>query len=125
MVVNCGTAITIDTLSDQGEFLGGLILPGVELMQRSLVMATSQLNHAPGKYASFPLNTADAMFSGAIQACCGAIERQYVLLEYDGAPVVLSGGAAGLLRNSLNLPLNIVDNLVLQGLLLISQEADA
>ncbi|MGA7750044.1 MAG: type III pantothenate kinase [Gallionella sp.] len=125
MVVNCGTAITIDTLSEQGKFLGGLILPGVELMQRSLVAATSQLRLEQGNYAMFPLNTADALFSGAIQACCGAIERQYVLLEDASAPVVLSGGAAGLLEKSINLPLNAVDNLVLQGLLLISQEAGA
>jgi len=125
LVVNCGTAITLDTLSTQGEFLGGLILPGVELMQRSLVTATNQLCAGQGHYATFPLNTADALFSGAIQACCGAIERQYRLLDDARAPVVLSGGAAGVLQKNINLPLNVVDNLVLQGLLLISQEAGA
>ena len=125
LVVNCGTAITLDTLSGQGEFLGGLILPGVELMQRSLVAATDQLRSEQGKYAAFPLNTADALFSGAIQACCGAIERQYRLLDDASAPVVLSGGTAGVLQKDINLPLNVVDNLVLQGLLLISQEAGA
>jgi len=125
MVVNCGTAITIDTLSVQGEFIGGLILPGVELMQRSLVAAANQLMLEHGSYAKFPLNTADALFSGAIQACCGAIERQYLLLEDDKVPVMLSGGAAGMLRESINLPLNVADNLVLQGLFLISGEAGA
>jgi type III pantothenate kinase len=125
MVVNCGTAITIDTLSERGEFLGGLVLPGVELMQRSLVGATSQLVLEHGNYAKFPLNTADAMLSGAIQACCGAIERQYLLLEDDKVPVFLSGGGAGILRESINLPFNVVDNLVLQGLSRISEEAGA
>ena len=125
MVVNCGTAITIDSLSGQGRFLGGLILPGVELMRRSLAAATNQLRVEQGKYATFPLNTADAMFSGAIQACCGAIERQYALLDEDGAQVLLSGGAAGILEKSLNVPLRVVDNLVLQGLLLIAQESVA
>jgi type III pantothenate kinase len=125
MVVNCGTAITIDTLSEQGEFIGGLILPGVELMQRSLVAATNQLRLEQGKCVAYPLNTADALFSGATQACCGAIERQYILLDDASAPVVLSGGAAGVLQKNLNLPLNVVDNLVLQGLLLIAQEAGA
>ncbi|MDD5612087.1 MAG: type III pantothenate kinase, partial [Gallionella sp.] len=33
LVVNSGTATTIDALSARGEFIGGLILPGVELMQ--------------------------------------------------------------------------------------------
>jgi len=178
LVVNCGTATTIDTLSMQGEFLGGLILPGVGLMQRSLCDATAQLQPAQGKYAPFPQNTADALLSGAIQASCGAIERQHALLGNTNAPVLLSGGAAGQiaphlrhvtdkttshstrrannarqvagygeasrlrekvqcghsrtgeLRSTvswphLNLQVQMVDNLVLQGLLLIAQEAVA
>ena len=127
LVVNCGTAITVDALSAQGEFLGGLILPGIELMQHSLAVATNQLKTGQvgqGKYIQFPQNTADALFSGAIQAGCGAIQRQHALLGDAGAPVVLSGGSAGVLQENLNLPLRVVDNLVLQGLLLISQESN-
>ena len=130
LTVNSGTATTIDTLSERGEFLGGLILPGVELMQRSLVAATVQLKSTQGEYMPFPLNSADALYSGAIQASCGAIERQYTLLNDASAPVVLSGGAAGLLQPYLNqklfsVPPRVVDNLVLQGLLLMAQEANA
>lgn len=126
LVVNSGTATTVDALSARGEFIGGLILPGVELMQRSLGGATARLPAAPaGAYAPFPLNTADALYSGALQASCGAIERQHALLNDSGAPVVLSGGAASALQDRLNVPLRIVDNLVLQGLLLIAQEAKA
>lgn len=129
LVVNCGTATTIDTLSGQREFLGGLIVPGVELMQRSLVAATDQLKHGQGKYVALPRNSADAMFSGAIQAICGAIERQYVLMGDHSAPLVLSGGAAELLQPYLDqklfgVPPRVVDDLVLQGLMLISQEAN-
>ena len=128
LVVNGGTATTIDTLSEQGEFLGGLILPGVELMQRNLGAAT-QLQLTEGKYAPFPLTSADALYSGAIQASCGAIERQYTLLNDNNVPLLLSGGAAGLLHPYLNqklfnVPPRVVDNLVLEGLLLIAQEAN-
>lgn len=128
LVVNCGTAITIDALNAQGEFVGGLIVPGIELMQRSLTLAAEQLGERqarPGQavYAQFPVNTADAMYSGSIQAACGAIERQHALLG-DNAAVVLSGGAAEVVGAHLNLPLRPVDNLVLQGLLLISQESE-
>jgi type III pantothenate kinase len=127
LVVNCGTATTIDALSGQGEFVGGLILPGVELMQHSLVDATVQLQSTRGEYARFPLNSADALYSGAMQASCGAIERQYDLLGDDSAIVVLSGGAAKKLQPCLDqkrfsaLP-RIVDSLVLQGLLLMVEE---
>lgn len=125
LVVCCGTATTIDTLSNHGEFLGGLILPGVELMQRSLHDATAQLQPAQGKYAPFPQNTADALLSGAIQATCGAIERQHALLDNIDAPVLLSGGAAEQIAPHLNLEARMVDNPVLQGLLLIAQETGA
>lgn len=131
LVVNCGTATTVDTLSKQGEFIGGLILPGVELMQHSLFAGTAQLNPSQGEYVLFPLNTADAIFNGAIQASCGAIQRQHSLLNDGGAPIVLSGGAARALlqpylnNNLANVPLRVVDNLVLQGLLIIAQEANA
>lgn len=125
LVVNSGTATTVDTLSATGEFIGGLILPGVELMQRSLKDATAQLKPGKGDFHAYPRNTADALFSGAMQASCGAIERQHALLGGSGIPVVLSGGASAILQNHLNLPLHVVDNLVLQGLLLIAREADA
>jgi type III pantothenate kinase len=129
LVVDSGTATTVDALSDQGEFIGGLILPGVELMQRSLASAASQLKPAPGRYVPFPQNSADALYSGAIQASCGAIERQYNLLDDDRAPLLLSGGAAKVLLPHLDwqhfgAPPQVVDNLVLQGLLLMAQEAD-
>jgi type III pantothenate kinase len=125
LVVNCGTATTVDALSDTGEFVGGLILPGIELMQRSLCGATAQLAPGQGKYAALPRNTADAMYSGAVQAVCGAIERQHALLDDADAPVVLGGGAAGILRGRLKLPLRLEDNLVLQGLWLIARETNA
>jgi len=132
LVVNSGTATTIDTLSGQGEFMGGLILPGVDLMLGSLYNTTGRLmtsgnekllSGLPAKYDPFPKNTADAMFSGAIRASCGAIQGQHALLEDERAPVILSGGAAGLLQEHLQMPLHIVDDLVLQGLMIIAQEA--
>lgn len=124
LVVNCGTATTVDALSAQGEFLGGLILPGISLMQSSLTGATAQLQHAEGKLNDFPTNTVDALFCGAIQATCGAIERQFALLNDANASVILSGGAAQTLTAALRLPIQPVENLVLQGLWQISQEMD-
>jgi type III pantothenate kinase len=126
LVVDSGTATTVDALSTQGEFIGGLILPGVELMQRSLTSVANQLMPAPGRYVPFPQNSADALYSGAILASCGAIERQYNLLDDDRAPLLLSGGAAQLLLPHLDwrskvAPPQVVDDLVLQGLLVMAQ----
>ncbi len=124
LVVNCGTTTTIDALSAQGEFIGGIILPGVDLMQRSLSLATARLQTADGVYVPLPLNTADAVYSGAIQAGCGAIQRQHALLKDDDAPVLLSGGAAAQLQGCVAQRVtHRVDDLVLQGLLLIAKDA--
>lgn len=119
LVVHCGTATTVDALSDDGEFRGGLILPGIELMQQSLAAATAGLRTHHGEWREFPRNTADAMASGAIQASCGAIIRQHQLLGLPNAPCLLGGGAAEQIRPHLQLPLVMVDNLVLRGLQII------
>ncbi len=122
LVVNCGTATTIDALSNNGEFLGGLILPGITLMQSSLVKNAAQLPPSAGRHVNFPRNTADALASGALQATCGAIERQYALLNDTQARVFLSGGASQPVQELLTLPVRSVEDLVLQGLKIIAQE---
>ena len=122
LVVNCGTATTVDALSCDGEFLGGLILPGVDLMRRSLAAGTAQLGMDAGQWREFPRNTADAISTGVIQATVGAIMRQYELLKVPGARCWLSGGAADEIQPYLGMPLRRADNLVLQGLQSIGQE---
>ncbi|MGC2166069.1 MAG: type III pantothenate kinase [Gallionella sp.] len=121
LVVNCGTATTIDALSGQGEFLGGLIVPGIKLMQTGLYGATAGLTPIKGEFESFPKSTPNAIFSGAIQATCGAIQRQHGLLKTNHAKVVLSGGAADDLSSHVNLTIVRVEHLVLQGLQVIAQ----
>ena len=92
VVVNAGTAVTIDALSQQGEFLGGLdFTPGVDLMQKSLGMATAQLPSVSTTLLStkslsqhqdiFAKNTQDAMRAGAINASCGAILQMHYALN--------------------------------------------
>ncbi len=123
LVVNCGTATTIDALSAQGEFLGGLILPGVSLMQYSLATNTAQLIAEQGALRDFPRNTADAIHSGMLRATVGAIRHQFDLLQarYGSVRCLLGGGAADVVQPHLDLPSERVDNLVLKGLQIIGE----
>jgi type III pantothenate kinase len=122
LVINCGTATTVDALSDRGEFLGGLILPGMELMLRSLLNNTAQLGVENGGLRNFPRNTADAVVSGVIRASTGAIRYQYNLLASQGsAHCIVSGGAVSALLPHLDMEAEQVDNLVLHGLQIIGQ----
>ncbi len=126
LVVNCGTATTLDALSAEGEFIGGLILPGVDMMRRSLAAGAAPLGVTGGDWREFPRNTVDAVFSGAIQATVGAIRLQFAALAMRGeARCLLSGGAADSVQPHLMLPLLRVEDLVLRGLQIISQETDA
>lgn len=122
LVVNCGTATTVDALSERGEFIGGLILPGITLMRQSLSRGTAQLPDMQGQIRDFPCNTADAIHSGVLRATLGAIRLQYELLAGGGVAVcVLGGGAADQLQALLGMPLQRVDNLVLEGLQVIGE----
>lgn len=123
LVVNCGTATTVDALSAQGEFLGGLILPGVSLMQRSLATNTAQLAEERGSLQDFPRNTADAIHSGMLRATVGAIRHQFDLLRAREGAVrcLIDGGSAGVVRAHLGLPSEQLDNLVLRGLQIIGE----
>jgi type III pantothenate kinase len=117
VVATCGTATTIDALTAGGDFLGGMILPGLGLMASSLAKNTAQLPQvaAGGALpAGFADNTDDAILAGCLAAQAGAIERAVALL---GAGLcMLSGGAARAIAPALSAPHRLVDNIVLVGL---------
>jgi type III pantothenate kinase len=125
VVVNAGTAVTVDALSAQGVFLGGLILPGLELMARSLASGTADLPLQPGRFQPFPVNSVDAIRSGALQAIAGAVDRmsQNLLAAQQPQPqLVLSGGAADAIAPVLARPYILAPALVLEGLVAIAQQ---
>jgi len=122
LVVAAGTATTVDVLGSDGRFAGGMILPGIELMKQSLAHNTAGLPLARGRFSEAPRNTADAIESGCLLAQAGAIERAFATME-SGAACVLSGGAADRIAPHLRIPVRLVDNLVLEGLVRIANES--
>jgi len=117
LVVCAGTATTVDWLDAEGTFRGGLILPGVDLMRSSLARNTAQLPLAEGCFSIAPRNTADAIFSGCLHAQIGAIERMHAALRAESdALCLLTGGAAPCLAPHLSIPFQLVENLILDGL---------
>lgn len=123
LVANCGTATTIDALSAQGEFLGGLILPGILLMLSSLSANTAQLADEAGALQDFPQVTADAMLSGAVRATQGAILHQFGLLQQREGSVrcLVSGGASNRVIHGLPVPCEHDEHLVLHGLQILGE----
>jgi type III pantothenate kinase len=121
VVVNAGTAVTIDALDTDGTFRGGAIVPGVRLMLRALGDNTAALRTAPGEYHAFPTSTPDAIYSGAVQAISGAIgEMRNRLAGGEAVTCYVSGGAAQDIAPRLAAPVEVVDNLVLEGVLVLA-----
>lgn len=117
VVANCGTATTIDAITADGVFLGGMILPGLGLMASSLARNTAQLPQIAqdGKLPDgFADNTDDAILSGCLAAQSGAIEHAFA--RHQAAECIISGGAAPYIAPMLKVPHRIVENIVLIGL---------
>jgi type III pantothenate kinase len=118
LVVNSGTATTVDMLTADGVFRGGAILPGVELMRFVLHEHTGKLPIQEGGYREAPRNTLDAIETGCRHAQAGAVERMYrVFRDLELNPLcIVSGGAGRLLVDQLSMPRRYIENLVLDGL---------
>lgn len=127
VVVNVGTTMTVDALNGEGLFLGGCIIPGAALMRDALARDTANLALREGRFSYFPDNTGDAIASGAINALAGAVERIALYLRESAGVeprIVISGGDAALVGDRLNAQVTVVDNLVLEGLLHVAQQAE-
>jgi len=127
LVVNAGTALTADALSDDGVFLGGIVVPGLALMQQALGAGTALSVPPCGRFAPLPSNTADAVYSGALLAHAGAVEnmwRELARARPRDPHCVLSGGTAQQLLPLLAMPVTAVEYLVLEGLVRIAREAE-
>ncbi|VXB52873.1 type III pantothenate kinase [Massilia sp. 9I] len=117
IVATCGTATTVDAITSDGRFIGGMILPGLALMAGSLARNTAQLPQVTPGAAPPPVfgdNTDDAIVSGVLSAQAGAIER--ACAAHGATACILSGGAAPYIAPVLKFSCRLVDNIVLVGL---------
>ena len=123
VVVMVGTAVTVEAVDASGRFLGGLILPGHGIMLRALESGTAGLHVPTGEVRQFPTNTSDALTSGGTYAIAGAVERMVHHLRQHCAAepkCIMTGGAAWKMAPSMNVPFELVDSLIFDGLLEIT-----
>ena len=125
LVVDAGTAVTLDAIDQNGTHLGGQIIAGVEMMMRALSTSTSEIpavRPASGKGGAgldmFAASTADAVREGARNAIAGAVDRAFRGLQSGACdPVlVLTGGDASRILGALGGTPVHRPHLVLQGL---------
>jgi type III pantothenate kinase len=129
-VVNAGTAMTVDGVDALGNHLGGVILPGPELMVSSLFVNTADIAaHAAlspdvdTQSVLFARNTHAAVRQGAAHALAAVIERACLEMQATGhRPVlIVDGGGASRIAHALRVPFRPVPDLVLRGLAVLAQ----
>lgn len=124
IIVDYGTATTIDVVSKERAFVGGAILPGVRLGVESLGAKTSKL---PRVDLEFPKNvigrnTVDCIRSGALYGYCDLIDgllTRTVSELGEKADIVLTGGLSSLFHGRLSHSTRLVPEVTLEGIRLL------
>jgi type III pantothenate kinase len=119
-VADCGTAVTIDALTAEGLFAGGVIVPGIRLQRRVLAERTAGVRALDGNDAScLARTTGDAVAAGTVYGVAGAIDRVWREFEEalgEAMTLVITGGDADTVAPRLSRPCRSVPDLVLRGL---------
>ncbi|MBN2268961.1 MAG: type III pantothenate kinase, partial [Sedimentisphaerales bacterium] len=133
IIVDCGTAVTIDLVDANGIFKGGVICPGFEISAKALKENTAQLPNIKVVKPKGPYgrNTADAINCGLYYSILGALQeiiRRYAEELGKWPQTVITGSAANVIAGDCSFIDNYVPHLVVKGIVLaykrhIKQEA--
>jgi len=124
IVVDFGTATTFDCVSARGEYLGGVISPGLELAHESLTVRTAKLPRVPfgipkqalGKTTKESLQS--GLFFGYIALVEGLLQR--LIKEMGGKPqIIATGGLSPVIGPGIKPTPKIMPTLTLDGLRVI------
>ncbi len=127
VIVDCGSAVTVDGLRGDGQHLGGIIIPGAQMMAEAFYART----RLPAADADFTNEigadtTAEAVAGGAWQAVLGGIERAAGTWRQrlPQAVLWLTGGDAARVADALCWPGQVqhAPHLVLEGLARITEQ---
>jgi type III pantothenate kinase len=121
IVVDFGTAITLDAVSEEGAYVGGAIAPGLRLAARALWSQAALIPPVEIHPLDSPIgkNTDDAVRIGVIQGALGLVERLVHRMEpaLGGAPeVVATGGDAELIAHLSESIREVIPQLTLDGI---------
>mgnify|MGYP001294109019 CR=1 FL=1 len=129
VIVDCGTAISIDCVNDNGRHLGGYILSGFDGYSKSFNNAENLKKfklqeNKTNKKLLYAKTTSDGVLSGYALMVCSAIEKTHATLQSSSTTkplLIMSGGFAKHILSNLDIKAIYDPNLVLKSLGLISE----
>ena len=120
VVIDFGTAMTINFINNKGEFLGGNIAPGLKMRLQALHNFTDNLPliATDGEFSLYGMDTEQALRNGAIHGIVAEVEyyREKYMEKYSPLKIILAGGNSVLVSHYLKDSYVIKPDLVLEGL---------
>jgi type III pantothenate kinase len=120
LIIDAGTCITFDFISNENTYLGGAISPGIRMRYKSLNNLTANLPLLDTKLPEDILGdtTDNAIHSGVIFGVLNEIEGaiNHYMHKYSDLTVILTGGDANFLSKQLKSSIFANSNFLLQGL---------
>lgn len=122
IVVDFGTATSFDIINEKGEFIGGVIAPGVSLQMKVLNKFTSKLPRIDVAISNRAIgnNTTEAILSGVIRGAACMVDGMVEQCEKElgqKAVIVATGGYSGLISSYMKRPFDFINpTLTLEGL---------
>ncbi len=120
-VADFGTATTVSVADSRGVFIGGAIMPGLQLMLKYLKDSTAQLPQVDLRMINSPVgrDTGGAMLAGAVIGTAGAVERILKDIEKENGfklQLVLTGGNASFIKPHMRRRHKIEPSIIYEGL---------
>ena len=125
MIVDAGSAVTLDVVDLNGQHLGGHIIPGLSMQQSQLLAGTDRVSFSTTKgiennnVKAYELgkNTNEAVKNGCLTNICSYIEAMYERQsEKNALTLILTGGDSEKLSKMLSIKHKTIPDLVLRGL---------
>lgn len=125
LIIDCGTCITYDFVNQRNEYLGGAISPGLNLRYKSLNDYTAKLPllSISDEYPLTGTSTNQSIHSGVINGTVAEIDgfiNEYKT-RYDNLTVILTGGDAIFLAESIKNNIFVRSNFLIESLVLYYQ----
>lgn len=130
IIVDFGTATTFNAINKDGEYLGGVITPGIMISADALFERTAKLPRVDIKRPRTVIgsSTVAAMQSGLYNGYVGLVDGvlRKMVVELGGSPrVIATGGLAPLIATGSELIELVDDTLTLEGLRLVFEKSQA
>ena len=126
IVIDFGTAITFDVISERGEYLGGVIFPGIQISLDALFLKASKLPRVELEMPATVIgrDTISSIQSGVMNGYAGLVDSLVTRItgELGTKPaVVATGGLASVIAHESKAIGKVLPDLTLEGLYLLYQ----